>query len=541
VSGGPRAWREVLTGLRSGGGAVDGDDARADQLAQQLMGEPDHADRVDCRAGGVNCAGHERRTLRVLASGRDGNLLQGPGDGHHLRQIFGINQETYPSPSARRSGRREAPGWSAHDARGSLRERLPPSAHVRSPVKHLGFRGRLLTILIAFALLPSLTVTVAWWATVRRALPLVGASGAWEATAASGSYALAAARELPLTPVQAQAIAAHEQALDTSLLNARRLRFIAARAAQAAAGVALLGMVVLAVVASRVAGHLSRNLSRPVAELVGWTERIAHGLPLPAGDGTRGAPEFQVLRERMRRMAAELELGRARAVEAERAATFRESARQVAHELKNPLTPIRFAVARLRRDAAPELAEIVEVLDVESRRLEEMARSFAQFGRLPEGPPSDVDLGELARYAARATVPDETPLTLEIEEGVPPVRGHLEPLNRALSNVLVNAVEACRHGGAIRVAVRRAAEVDGGVEVLVHDTGCGIAPDQVERIWDPYVTHKPGGTGLGLAIARQTIVAHAGQVAAESVPDQGTTIRFIIPIGGAAAPIGEST
>ena len=88
----------------------------------------------------------------------------------------------------------------------------------------------------------------------------------------------------------------------------------------------------------------------------------------------------------MREMAGELELGRARALEAERAAALRESARQVAHELKNPLTPIRFAVARLRRDAPPELAETVDVLAIESQRLEEMARSFAQFGRLPEGP-----------------------------------------------------------------------------------------------------------------------------------------------------------
>ena len=88
-------------------------------------------------------------------------------------------------------------------------------------------------------------------------------------------------------------------------------------------------------------------------------------------------------------------------------AALRESARQVAHELKNPLTPIRFAVERLRRDAPPELAETVEVLAIESQRLEAMARSFAQFGRLPEGPRAEVDVGELVRYTARATIPPE--------------------------------------------------------------------------------------------------------------------------------------
>ena len=93
-----------------------------------------------------------------------------------------------------------------------------------------------------------------------------------------------------------------------------------------------------------------------------------------------------MLRDGMRQMATDVEAGRARAVEAERLAAFRESARQVAHELKNPLTPIRFAVDRLKRGVPPELADTVEVLSTESARLEAMARSFAQFGRLPEGP-----------------------------------------------------------------------------------------------------------------------------------------------------------
>ena len=143
-------------------------------------------------------------------------------------------------------------------------------------------------------------------------------------------------------------------------------------------------------------GSPEPNLSRPLQELVGWTathrpRRATAGRRRPR----RGAPEFEVLRDGCATMAGELELGRARALEAERAAALRESARQVAHELKNPLTPIRFAVARLRRDAPPELAETVEVLAIESQRLEEMARSFAQFGRLPEGPRAEVDVGEL--------------------------------------------------------------------------------------------------------------------------------------------------
>jgi signal transduction histidine kinase len=233
----------------------------------------------------------------------------------------------------------------------------------------------------------------------------------------------------------------------------------------------------------------------------------------------------------MRQRAGELELGRARALEAERAAALRESARQVAHELKNPLTPIRFAVARLRRDAAPELAETVEVLEIESQRLEAMAKSFAQFGRLPEGPKAEVDVGELARYTARATIPPEMESTVDVADDVPMVHGHHDALARALSNILLNAVDACRGGGSVAVRVKRSTLADReAVEIAVSDTGCGIPPERLNRIWEPYVTSKPGGTGLGLAIARQTVLAHSGTVSATSATGTGTEIRLVLPL-----------
>jgi signal transduction histidine kinase len=195
------------------------------------------------------------------------------------------------------------------------------------------------------------------------------------------------------------------------------------------------------------------------------------------------------------------------------------------------LTPIRFAVDRLRRDATPAMKETVDVLAVESARLEEMARSFAQFGRLPEGPRAPVDLAELARYTARASVPPAVPLEITVSDDVPLIEGHHDALARALSNVMLNAVEACKDGGSISVDVRRVSRNGGSAVALsVRDTGCGIPRNRMERIWEPYVTYKPGGTGLGLAIARQTILAHEGEVAAESQPGQGTLIRFILPV-----------
>jgi signal transduction histidine kinase len=351
--------------------------------------------------------------------------------------------------------------------------------------------------------------------------------------AATGERAVTAIRGANLSDAQRRALDAHERVLRSSVVHSRQADFVFRQGAKMIAFTTLIGVLVIAVVASRVAGHLSRNLSRPLRELVGWTERIGHGEQLPTTPPRRGAPEFEVLRRSMREMAGELEIGRARAVENERSAALRESARQVAHELKNPLTPIRFAVERLRREAPSELAETVEVLATESQRLEALARSFAQFGRLPEGPRAEVDVGELARYTARATIPPNVNVKVDVADDVPMIQAHHDALARALSNVMLNAVDACKDGGAVGVRVRRTAHAGrDAVEIAVADTGCGISPDRLSRIWDPYVTSKPGGTGLGLAIARQAVLAHEGTVSADSRIGGGTEIRFVLPVDG---------
>ena len=412
-------------------------------------------------------------------------------------------------------------------------------------MKRVGFRGRLFFILLLFALIPSIVLSLSggltsWWA-----LQLVGATAAWDSSYNSGSRALEATRHVTLSDEQRQAVTQFDSTMRANLLQAKRASYIYQRFAGLAAASAIIAFLLLVLGASRVAGHLSRNLSRPLQELVGWTERIGRGQSLPEGAPRRGAPEFEVLRQRMRDMADELEMGRTRALEAERSAALRETARQVAHELKNPLTPIRFAVERLRREApslSPSLSETIEVLDVESRRLEAMARSFSQFGKLPEGPQAEIDVGELVRYTARSTVPSEIDLSLDLSDGIPIIHGHHDALARALSNVILNAVDACRtapngRAGSITVRVR---PQDGGsenggsraVEIAVSDTGCGIPSEQLGRIWEPYVTSKAGGTGLGLAIARQTVLAHHGSVQAQSSVGEGTTIRFVLPVNG---------
>ena len=398
-------------------------------------------------------------------------------------------------------------------------------------MKQFGFGRRLFVILLFFALLPSVVLTLAWAATTWWALPLVGSTAAWDSAAASGERALRVAKSRPLRAADSVAIAAHEQTLRTSLTQAQRARYIFERAPVPAVFALLIAFGLLFLVASRVAASLSRSLSRPLEELVGWTQQIVRGESLPEASEVRGAPEFEVLRGRMRDMARDLEAGRRAALEAERLSAQRETARQVAHELKNPLTPIKFALERLRREAPAPLQESVDVIATEATRLEALAKSFSQFGRLPEGPAAPVDLGELARYTARSSVPEDMQLDVRVEENLPMIEGHLDAIGRALSNVILNAVDACRAGGTISVEVARFnASGRQAVALSVTDSGIGISSERLSRIWEPYVTYKAGGTGLGLAIARQTVLAHQGDVTAESEPGQGTTIRFIFPV-----------
>ena len=426
-------------------------------------------------------------------------------------------------------------------------------------MNQLRFRSRLVLILSLFAIVPALLLTLLWSGTVSTALPFVTGRSAWDSVAASGEKAIAAARHAPLTASQRRAIDAHERELRLSVEQARRYSFLATRTVRVVAIAGVLALLVLTGAASRVAGHLSRQLSRPLDELVRWTELIGHGQPLPPppeptvvtparknGDGgttievttsrVRGAPEFETLRRSMREMVSELEHGRRQAVEAERLRAFRESARRVAHEIKNPLTPIRFALARLRGHAPQELQEDVGVIAVESDRLDRMARSFAEFGRLPEGPPAEIDMGELIRYTARSCVPPAIALDLQIDDNLPRVHGHNGALAGALSNVLLNAVDASGETGRITVSARSVlANGQSAVRISVADNGKGIAPEKLETIWEPYVTNKPGGTGLGLAIARQAVWAHDGTVTAASTLGKGTEIHLTIPADGVNA------
>ena len=151
---------------------------------------------------------------------------------------------------------------------------------------------------------------------------------------------------------------------------------------------------------------------------------------------------------------------------------------------------------------------------------------------------ADVDVGELLRYAARTALPPTATVRLQIPEALPFVSGHHDALARAVSNLLLNASDAAGPTGMITISAEALEGATPSVRISVHDTGSGIPPETLSRIWEPYVSTKPGGTGLGLAIVRQTVLAHGGSVDARSEPGAGTTITLTVPRAGTSLLTG---
>ncbi len=392
----------------------------------------------------------------------------------------------------------------------------------------LPFRKRILLALFLLGVLPTALALVGLALAVRSPAATTRANReVMENLARTGRRLVETLDSTRLRPADRKALAAHSKALNDAIARGQRQDTYAAYYGYILPIIVLvLGGLVLAV-AMRLGGYLSRQLSRPIEELIGWTGNIRRAEPLPPDEREGGAPEFASLRLALREMATSLAEARTREIEGERLRAFREVARRVAHEMKNPLTPIRFAVSQLGRSAQPDQKEALEVLQAESARLEQLAREFTEMGRLPEGPAAEVDLGELLSELARTALPSGVTPAITVDPATPRITGHYEPLRRALSNLLRNASEAMNGRGEVSLACRPLGE--NGAELRVVDHGPGVAEDLRERLFEAYVTGKEDGTGLGLALVKQTVEAHGGRIWHEVTPGGGATFVITLP------------
>jgi len=291
------------------------------------------------------------------------------------------------------------------------------------------------------------------------------------------------------------------------------------------------GFVLSYVVAARV--------TRPVEQLAEASRSVASGDWDVTVDDVHASGEIEELARAFDTMTRQLVDQRERLIQTERVAAWRELARRLAHELKNPLFPLRITLDNLRRAKALPGAEFDEVFDESLTtmtsglaNLNTVIGRFSDFARMPRPEfasiaPNAVVRQSVQLFRAQIEAPDRPPisLTVDLDESLGPIRADAEQLGRAVQNLLLNAIDAMPSGGALAVRTRR---VDGAVHIEVSDTGEGLTDEERSRLFTPYYTTKQHGTGLGLAIVQSVVADHAGKVWVESERGRGATFHVEI-------------
>ncbi len=296
------------------------------------------------------------------------------------------------------------------------------------------------------------------------------------------------------------------------------------------------GGVVLAILLSSWA---SARVTRPVVDLARAAQDVASG-NWSASVQVEGHDEVAQLAESFNRMTSELLAQKERLVQTERVAAWRELARRLAHELKNPLFPLQLTVENLirAREQSPEMFEEIfressQTLLAEISNLKGIINRFSEFSRMPQPQLQRVQVNEIVELVARlfqaqfqAKGREAIYCQMQLDRRLDPIAADPELLHRTLSNLVLNAMDAMPNGGTLTLRTRRD---DGKVAIEVCDTGSGLTREECERIFTPYYTSKQHGTGLGLAIVQSVVSDHGGRISVQSEPGKGTTFVIELP------------
>jgi len=234
------------------------------------------------------------------------------------------------------------------------------------------------------------------------------------------------------------------------------------------------------------------------------------------------------------RMTGELVAQRERLVQAERVAAWRELARRLAHELKNPLFPLQITVENMQRarESHPEqfdevFREGAATLLAELAQLKQIVGRFSDFAKMPTPEMQPLDLNALVRDTAKffeaQLVQAGVRTSVQLDSALPKVQADPEQMSRVLRNLVLNAIDAMPQGGTLTL---RTAAQPGVARLEVSDTGSGLTPEECERLFTPYYTTKTHGTGLGLAIVQSVVSDHGGRISVESEKGKGATFRI---------------
>ena len=298
----------------------------------------------------------------------------------------------------------------------------------------------------------------------------------------------------------------------------------------------LLGALLFILAGAGLGYSMAERISDPVNRLTRATRRISRG-DLDARILARSSDELRRLVDDFNSMAAELQRQRKELERTHRLEAWAEMARQVAHEIKNPLTPIQLTAEHLRRVHAdrgeplsPVLQDCVATILSQVRLLRQIASEFSSFASSPIAKPAVVDVHELVDEMLepyRIGVQGRVRFEVEVPETLPAVYVDRTLITRSLTNIVENALHAMPGRGTLSIA---ATGEDHIVRIRVSDTGVGMDAEALARAFEPYFSTKATGTGLGLAIARRNIELSGGTIAVASERDRGTTVEMTLPI-----------
>ncbi len=305
---------------------------------------------------------------------------------------------------------------------------------------------------------------------------------------------------------------------------------------------AVLGAAVIICVVGGI--YLARRLVRRIHKLSSATTVVAEGdLSIRVDPG--GDDEVGQLVESFNRMVAELSVNRARIEYLQKISAWQEMARRLAHEIKNPLTPIQLAAQQLREKYGGEdpvfkglLEQSTEIISEEVATLRRLTSDFAAFAKLPEVRPENVNLTSFLEECEAALLPvsDDAGVSLRFDNRAGDVKVRIDRImmKRVIDNLVRNATEAIRESGAAHpevtvTAIRRRVRRKLEVEIRIQDNGPGVMPEHHPSIFDPYFTTKSEGTGLGLAISKKIILEHGGRIWLDDEVAQGAAFVVVLP------------
>ncbi len=312
-------------------------------------------------------------------------------------------------------------------------------------------------------------------------------------------------------------------------------------AAAVAAAALLIGMLV--------SFWVSARITKPVEELAEGAREVASGRWDTRID-VHGSDEIGQLANAFNAMTQTLAAQKERLVQTERVAAWRELARRLAHELRNPLFPMQITVENLQKSRKLDAKQFLEVfnestatLKTELANLNTIVGRFSDFSKMPAPEFVRVNVNEALRNAVRLFEPQfnevgKPTITPELflTESLPDIDADPDLLHRAFQNLVLNALDAMPAGGTLTL---RTSEKDSQVRIEVADTGKGLTPEECSRLFTPYYTTKLQGTGLGLAIVQSVVSDHHGTISVTSDEGRGTAFRIELPkrqAGHAAAP-----